>query len=124
MSTQLGTIISGSLMEGFIMRINPHVQLEEIKTGKFVCVVGDQYKFFSLIMNLTLEVTNPDILLFPPSSQEKLLTTFLKQKDIYATASLKPMLMLNKEHQPMPIKTIPPHFAAVHEATKQDVALI
>ena len=48
----------------------------------------------------------------------------LKQKDIYATANLKLMLMLNHEKKPGPVKTIPPHFSTVYEATKQDVALI
>lgn len=120
----LGHIISGSLTQGFVMRINPQTNLEDIKAGKFVSIVGKQYKFFSLITDLTLEVTNPDILLFPPTPQEKLLNAVLKEKDIYATAMLKPMLMLNKQLQPVPVKTVPPHFATVYEATQEDVARI
>lgn len=120
----LGHIISGSLTEGLVIRISPNVPLEEIKTGKFVSIVGKDYTFFSLITDLTLEVTHPDILLFPPTPEETLLTALLKEKDMYATAVLRPMLMLNKEGKPMPVKTIPAHFAAVHEATKKDVALI
>lgn len=106
------------------MRISPEANLEEIKTGKFVSVTGNQHTFFSLITDLSIEVTHPDILLFPPSEHETLLTSILKQKDIYATATLKPMLMLNKQEQPMPVKTIPPHFSQVHDATQKDVALI
>ena len=34
------------------------------------------------------------------------------------------MLMLTKDNKPSPVKTIPPHFAVVHEADKKDVALI
>lgn len=120
----LGTIISGSLTEGFVIRINPQAHLEDIKTGKFVCVAGKHYKFFSLITDLTLEVSHPDILLFPPAPEEKLLSMVLRQKDIYATATIKPMLMLNKQLERMPVKTVPPHFANVFEATKEDVSLI
>ena len=120
----LGTIISGSLTEGFVMRISPDTHLEDIKTGKFLSIVGNRHTFFSLITDLKLEVTNQDILLFPPTPQEKLLNRILKQKDIYATATLKPMLMLNRENQPGPVKTIPPHFSHVHEATSKDVALV
>jgi len=123
MKTTLGTIVSGSLTEGFVMRVTAHTDLESIKTGKFVSIVGNQHKFFSMITDLSLEVTNPDILLFPPTPQEKLLTNMLKQRDIYATAILKPMLMLHNNEK-MPVKTIPPHFATVLEATKEDVALI
>ncbi len=124
MKKLMGHILSGSLTEGFVMRIAPEVQLEEIKTGKFLCIIGNQYKFFSLITDLSLEVTHPDILLFPPSPQETMLTTLLHQRDIYATAVLKPMLMLTKENHAIPVKTVPPHFATVYEADNNDVALI
>lgn len=125
MRNKLGHIISGSLTEGFIMRINPETHLETIKTGKFVSVDGKQHKFFSLITDLTLEVTNQDILLFPPDTEEEsVLSEFLLKKDIYATANLKPMLMLSKDNKPSPVKTIPPHFSEVYEASNKDVALI
>ncbi|MDP3889374.1 MAG: DUF87 domain-containing protein, partial [bacterium] len=120
----LGSIITGSLTDGFKMRIAPDTHLEDIKTGKFVSIVGQQHQFFSLITDLSLEVTHPDILLFPPAEEETLLSTMLKQRDIYATATLKPMLMLGKDEKPMPVKTIPPHFASVYEASQKDVALI
>ena len=124
MKKELGHILSGSLTEGFVMRINPNTRLEEFKTGKFVSIVGQDYAFFSLITDLSLAVTDPDILLFPPTKQETLLMELLQSKDIYATAQLKPMLMVNKQHHIMPVKTIPPHFSTVYEATKEDVALI
>jgi len=124
MTKKIGHILSGSLTEGFVLRIEPQTPLETIKTGKFVSIVGKQHKFFSLITDLKLEVTNSDILLFPPETKEGLLSSFLNKKDIYATAILKPMLMLNKEEKPSPVKTIPPHFSEVYEANKNDVALI
>ncbi len=123
MKKLLGQLTGGSLTEGFTMRIAPDAALEQLKTGKFVCIEGSQFKFFSLITNLSLAVTNPDILLFPPTEHEKLLTQLLKQWDMYATAELKPMLMLGTDNKPMPVKTIPPHFAAIYEATAKDVAL-
>ena len=121
---KIGHITSGSLTDGFVMRIAPDAQLHEIKTGKFVSVVGQKNTFFSLITDLSLQVTNPDILLYPPTQKETLLNEVLKQKGMYATAHLKPMLMLDEEQRPKPVKTIPPHFAQVFEANKDDVALI
>ena len=124
MKKMLGTIISGSLTDGLTMRLAPRTDLETIKTGKFLCIAGTHHRFFSLITDLSLEVTNPDILLFPPSPEEKLLSDLLQEKDMYATAILKPMLMLGRDLQPMPVKTIPPHFSQVFEADHKDVALI
>lgn len=121
---KLGHIITGSLSEGLIMRLDPGCDLEEIKTGKFVLVQGVQYSFFSLITDLALEVTHPDILLFPPTEGESLLTDVLKRRDIYAKVELRPMLMLNRAKQRMPVKTVPAHFASVYEASAQDIAEI
>jgi DNA helicase HerA-like ATPase len=120
----IGHILSGSLTEGLTIRIHPDVSLEEIKTGKFVAIKGTHHTFFSLITDLTLQVTHPDILLFPPTPQETILSSLLKQRDIYATAVVKPMLMLTSDNKPSPVKTIPFHFATVHEADKKDVNFI
>lgn len=119
---KLGMILSGSLADGLTMRLSPGCLLEEIKTGKFVSIVGKQYRFFSLITDLELEVSHPDILLFPPAEDEHLLVDMLKSRDMYAKASLRPMLMLDHQQRKMPVKTIPEHFAAVYEASEQDVA--
>jgi uncharacterized protein len=124
MKKKLGVIISGSLEQGLVMRIHAQTNPETIKTGKFVSIVGTEHKYFSLITDIGLGVSHPDITLFPPHESEKLLLNFLKQKDIYATANLKPMLMLGAEQRPMPVKTIPPHFANVWEVDNADVALI
>lgn len=122
--TYIGRIVSGSLTDGFVMHIDPDVAIEDIKTGKFVTIVSNKLAFFSLITDLSLQVSHPDILLFPPTEKESLLLSVLKEKDIYATAHLKPMLMLDEALQPKPVKTIPAHFCPVYEAHKDDVALI
>lgn len=124
MNTIIGQIISGSLSEGFTMRFACSTDIESIKTGKFVCIQGYQHRFFSIITDLKLETTHPEILLFPPRADEHLLKDLLAATSTYATAQLKPMLMLNKAQQISPVKTVPHHFAAVHDATKQDIALI
>jgi DNA helicase HerA-like ATPase len=121
---KLGHILAGSLLEGLVMRLESGCALESVKTGKFVCVQGKEYSFFSLITNLELEVTNPDILLFPPDEDEALLKSVLEARDIYAKVQLRPMLMLDKNGKHMPVKTIPGHFATAYEASRDDVALI
>lgn len=124
MKKLLGYISSGSLTDGFVMRVSPEISPEQIKTGKFVSIVGSEHTFFSLITDLSLEVAHPDILLFPPTESEKLLARVLRSKDIYATARLKPMLMMTHKSNPSPVKTIPPHFSTVFEADTKDVARI
>lgn len=120
----LGTVIAGSLADGFQVRLAPQVLSEQLKTGHFVMLAGQTYRFFSLVTDLKLEAANPEILLAPPSSHETLLQSVLCQRDIFLTASIKPVIMLDQQDRIAPVKTIPPHFAPVYEASNQDVALI
>ena len=57
--------MAGSLTEGLTMRISPDTDIEQLKTGKFVAIQGEHQRFFCLVTDLKLEVTHPDILLFP-----------------------------------------------------------
>ena len=106
----IGHILSGSLSEGFVMRVNADAHLEDLKTGKFVSIIGNNYAFFSLVTDISLAVTDPDILLFPPSAQEPLLASLLQSKDMYATVQLKPMLMVNSTNRLCPLKQFRPTF--------------
>lgn len=120
----IGTVLSGSLTDGFLMRLLSHTDIETIKTGKFVSIAGYNSTFFSLITDLKLEVAHPDILLFPPTQKEYLLQDIIQARGLYATAILRPLLMLNEFRQKIPVKSIPPHFAAVYDVDAADVAHI
>lgn len=121
----LGNILSGSITDGFIMRIQSVIEPETIKTGKFVSIQGNEYTFFSLITNLKLEASHPEILLFPPTNPDSLLYKILKKNDMYATANLRPMVMVDRKFSRIsPVKTIPHHFALVQEADEKDVSTI
>lgn len=124
MNNQLGHIVTGSLIEGLTMRVSSQTSLDQLKTGKFVSIHGGSQRYFCMITNVSLEVTHPDILLFPPTEEEPLLKELLRTKDIYATATLRPMLTLSSEGVPAPVKTVPPHFSPVQEATAKDIAQI
>lgn len=120
----LGIITAGSLTEGMTMRVSSETALESLKTGKFVSIAGIDYTFFSLITDLQLQITHPDIMLYPPTEKESLLMNLLRKKSIFATAQLRPMIMLDKNDNLSAVKTLPPHFAQVHEAQKEDIAKI
>lgn len=124
MKKQLGVIVTGSLFEGFTMRVSALVSTEELKTGKFVSIVGNNYTFFSMITDLRLEVAHSDIALMPPAAHERFLRSIIQEHYSYATALLRPMLMIDVAGHVMPVKTIPAHFAPVLEVDAADVAKI
>lgn len=128
---KMGMVTRGSLIEGIEMRLSEEQSVEDIKAGKFVVVEGEKNEFFSLITDLRLDATNPEILATPPCQEELLLQRVLSGTGTYATVSLRPMLMLSKgeglgseEQEPQPVKTIPAHFSTVYEAAEQDVSRI
>lgn len=124
MQHSIGTIIAGSLTEGLTMRLAPGADLEEIKTGKFVAIAGVRYTFFCLITDIKLAISKPEILLNPPQQHERLLQELICEQDAYAVAQLRPMLMLDKEQNALPVKTVPGHFAPVCQADAQAIEAI
>ena len=96
MRNSIGTITEGSLVDGLTMKVAPSVSLDTLKTGKFVSIICAENTFFCLMTDIALHVSNPDILLYPPTEKETLLLSLLKHRNMYATAQLKPMVMLQK----------------------------
>jgi DNA helicase HerA-like ATPase len=122
---ELGLVTSGSLVEGLEMKLGPERSIEEVKAGKFVVVDGQYHQFFSLITDVRLDASSPNILVNPPSKEDELLKQVLSGTSTYATVELKPMLMVNKEDRELrPVKTIPAQFAPVSEASKSDVSTV
>lgn len=124
----VGVITEGSLTEGVEMKLNPDQSVEDVKAGKFVVVDGFKNEFFSMITDLRLDATNPDILLYPPREGDELLHSVLNGASTYVTVSLRPMLMLQKgervEDEARPVKTIPSHFSKVVDAEEDDVSRV
>lgn len=121
---QVGTLISGSLSEGLTARISASTVPGEVRSGKFVTIVGPQGSyFFSLITDLHLDITNPDIALHPPQPDEMLFRRTI-ERFLVTRATLRPLLMLNSQGQKTPVKTVPPHFSPIFEASEMEISLI
>ena len=125
---EIGVITQGSLTEGVEMKLNSDRSVEDVKAGKFVVIEGFKNEFFSMITDLSLDATNPDILLYPPMEGDRLLHSVLNGSSTYVTVSLRPMLMLERGEEmgeePRPVKTIPSHFSKVVEAEEEDVSRV
>ncbi|MCK5734552.1 MAG: DUF87 domain-containing protein [Candidatus Latescibacteria bacterium] len=112
------------------MKLDASHSVEDIKAGKFVVIEGEKNEFFSMITDLRLDATNPDILVHPPEQDNALMRDVLNGTSTYATVCLRPMLMLGKEEavggedEIRPVKTIPSHFSRVGEAEEDDVGRI
>src|SRR5919198_5739175 len=119
----LGRIIRGSLLEGIEARLDDDVSVEDVRVGRFVVMEGARNRFFSAVHNVKLANTNEDVLLRPPD--DGFVQEILRGTNTYATIDLRPKLLLaHGEDGVRPVKTIPPHFATVREASDADVSLV
>lgn len=125
---EIGVVTQGSLTEGVEMKLNPDRSVEDVKAGKFVVIEGYKNQFFSMITDLSLDATNPEILLYPPREGDQLLHSVLNGSSTYVTVALRPMLMLEQGEEiidePRPVKTIPSHFSKVVDAEEEDVSRV
>ncbi len=122
----LGIITQGSLSSALEMRLDPARSVEELRVGRFVVIDGKQARFFSMLTDVTLSTTNPQILTNPPQDDQFMLDV-LAGTSTFGTVKVQPMLMLEKSSDApelRPVKTVPSHFSSVYEANANDFALV
>jgi len=123
---KIGKLISGSLLSGLEAKLDEDINVEGVSVGRLVVVDGKENKFFCLLKDVSLEATNEDILLNPPSDDfAKLVHSGV---NTFYKLSVQPMLVTaqdpSEDDRPRPSTTVPPHFSPVCEATAEDVSLI
>jgi len=74
MSTQpenrLGLVVSGSLNQGINVRLDPACSVEDITVGHLVTIQGRARRFFGMINDIRLEVSDPAILQSPVKAED------------------------------------------------------
>jgi DNA helicase HerA-like ATPase len=117
----LGHVVSGSLADGF--DINITTGHDEMRAGKFVSIISHQGRFFSLVTDLKLAVSNTDIFKFNASTFGPFQLA-LAQKTTYSMAHLRPLILVDNHNAIRSVKTVPNHFSAVTDVDNSDIKLI
>lgn len=132
---RLGVVVDGTFNSGLTVRLDPGKSTEGLRIGSFVVVEGQRNRYFSLISDMHLKVTDPR-LLASPQDPSPFVSQVLSGTATYATIEVRPMLMIEKVDEadlksllqpqsgPQPVKTIPMHFAELREATELDFAAV
>lgn len=126
----LGVVTEGSFSAGLTVRLAPDCPTESLRVGSFVVLEGDNNRYFSLITDLRLRLTDAGLGADPPARQSDFVRRVLTGSHTYATAEVRPDLMLENyrditdARQPGPVRNIPMHFAGMREAREEDFALV
>jgi hypothetical protein len=119
---KLGVVVGGSISRGLAVKLDPSVSIEDLAVGRYVVIRGERKRFFCMVSDIVLDSTNPGIQNDPPDVTGN---EFLRQVYMgtvaYSLITVTPMLVIDDKEGNLPVKTIPPHFTAVLEATENDV---
>ena len=119
---RLGMVVGGSLSKGLVVKLDPAVSIEDLAVGRYIVVHGRHKRFFCMINDITLDSTNPAIESDPPNiSDDPFLADIYSGTAAYGTIHVAPMLSIDADNAPKPVKTIPSHFMPVYSATADDV---
>ncbi|MGQ0601668.1 MAG: ATP-binding protein [Anaerolineales bacterium] len=128
---RLGLVIGGSLSQGLDVKLEVEdlsrgiplgSRIEGIAVGKYVVIDGSTRQFFSIVTDIALDHTTPDLLKSPPPSDDDFSKEVYGAELAFGRLQVAPMLVFDQgDDAPKPVKTIPAHFATVYEATEDDV---
>ena len=110
-------------VRGIQVKLDQGTLVEELAVGRYVVVRGQENKrFFCMITDIQLDLTNPALAAYPPDMQSDFLRAVYTGTSAYGLVHIAPMLMIDTDSgEPRPVKTIPSHFTPVEIATVQDV---
>ena len=129
MTEKLGIVVSGSLNKGVEVRLDSGASVEDVVVGRFVTVEGKKRRFFGMITDVSLGVTDPALTLVPPDVSDPFVSEVISGTGTFGTIHVSPSLVISGDAStilegPQPVKTIPSHFSEVRLASQRDVELV
>lgn len=123
---RLGIVVGGSLSKGLEVKLDPQTVIEGLAVGRYVVIRGRTgRRFFSLINDVALDATNPQIEKTPPDVSDPFVAQVIRGTSTFGRIHVAPMLVLEPDaEEPKPVKTVPEHFSEVYEASPEEVALV
>jgi len=122
---KLGAVISGSLEKGVDVKLDSSVSVEDMAVGRYVTIEGQKRRFFGMITDVSLEVTDQRLTLAPPDVSDPFIAEVLAGTGTYGMLHVTPMLTISSEAVgPQPVKTVASHFSTVNQASESDIELV
>jgi DNA helicase HerA-like ATPase len=129
MTDRLGIVTAASLERGTEVRLDVPVSVEDMVVGRYVTIEGQKRRFFGMITDVSLGVTDPRLTVTPPDVADPFIAEVLSGTSTFGTIHVTPMLTIGGDAEsilegPQPVKTIPGHFSPVSLATEADMELV
>ena len=128
-NARLGIVVSGSLNKGVEVKLDGSVSVEDMVVGRYVTIEGNKRRFFGMITDVSLGVTDPRLALTPPDVSDPFIAEVLAGTSTYGILHVAPYLTIGGDaasllEGPQPVKTVPSHFSTVNLASERDIELV
>ena len=129
MTDRLGIVTSASLDKGIDVRLDSLVSVEDMVVGRYVTIEGQKRRFFGMITDVSLGVTDPRLTITPPDVTDPFIAEVLTGTSTFGTIHISPQLTISGDAEsllegPQPVKTVPSHFSVVNLASESDMELV
>jgi len=126
---RMGVVVSGSLDRGVEVRLDGPVSVEDIAVGRHVTIEGQRRRFYGMITDVSLGVTDQKLTVAPHDVADPFVAEVLAGTSTYGMLHVLPMLTIGGDatsllEGPQPVKTVPSHFSVVNLASDRDVELV
>jgi DNA helicase HerA-like ATPase len=126
---RLGIVVSGSSNKGVEVKLDSSASVENMAVGRYVTIEGHKRRFFGMITDVSLSVTDQKLTLTPPDVSDPFIAEVLTGTSTYGTLHVLPLLTIGGDvasmlEGPQPVKTVPSHFSPVTPASERDVELV
>ena len=126
---KLGVVVSGSLNKGVEVRLDGSASVEDMAVGRYVTIEGQKRRFFGMLTDVSLGVTDQRLTLTPPDAADPFISEVLTGTSTYGNLRVLPMLTIGGDvadllEGPKPVKTVPSHFSSVYLASDRDIELV
>ncbi len=126
---RLGIVVSGSLNKGVEVKLDSSASVEDMAVGRYVTIEGQKWRFFGMITDVSLGVTDQKLTLTPPDVSDSFIAEVIAGTSTFGTIHVLPMLTIGGDvasllQGPQPVKTVPSHFSVVNLASQRDVELV
>ena len=119
---RLGVVVSGSLSEGLLVKLDRDIAVEELAVGCYVTVRGRRVRFFCMITDVALDSVNETLAHQPPDVSDPFLAQVHRGTTSYGVVHLSPLLLLDEASGDVkPVKTVPEHYTPVTTASQGEV---
>jgi DNA helicase HerA-like ATPase len=125
----LGIVVTGSVEKGTDVRLDSSASVEDMVVGRYVTIEGKKRRFFGMVTDISLGVTDEEITISPPDTTDAFTAEILEGTATYGSLHVLPMLTIGGDvnsvlEGPQPVKTVPSHFSRVKLASEQDMELV